>query len=249
VQNHYCAFLRALFELGACKIQEIVANPARDTTKALPELWYDYLAEGETPQSLGPNRENFYKDVIKRADTIEVSVRSHVPRTPCSRHNTMQSKSSLLVKSFKEFWAQVSQICHTRGIPLYGFPQPVEGGVQVVLAFDEAHTLTHKPYGTDSLHRTCFHHLGHVLTRLNTQPVFSLFMSTNSQMQEVAPSIHLHSSSRGTLGATLLPPITELLPFDVFAHHIFAKKQEEMSVVTLETATLPDVITRFGRPM
>jgi hypothetical protein len=249
VQTRYCAFLRALFELGANKIEDIVANPTRDTTKALPELWYDYLAEGETPQSLSPNRENFYKGVIKRADTMEVSVRSHGPRTPCSRHNTMQGKSSLLVKSFKEFWSQVSQVCRTRGILLYGFPEPVEKGVQVVLAFDEAHTLTSKPPGTDSLHRTCFYHLGHVLTWLNSQPIFSLFMSTNSQVQELAPPRHLHPSSRGTFGAALLPPITELLPFDVFAHHIFVKKEEEMSIVTLETATQPDVITRFGRPM
>jgi hypothetical protein len=53
-------FFMALFELGAQKVKEVVSNPSRDKTAMLPQLWYDYLAEGETAERMGPNRDAFY---------------------------------------------------------------------------------------------------------------------------------------------------------------------------------------------
>jgi hypothetical protein len=144
---------------------------------------------------------------------------------------------------------QISVVCAANNIPLFESPDPGELGPLVLLVFDEAHSLTHKPsMAASQRERTAFHNLGYVLTHLTRSRIFSLFMSTNSQVQELAPPSHEHPSLRIAPGRDLLPPITELLPFDIFAQNIATDKAMSLPV-TLATAVDPDVFTRFGRPM
>ena len=118
-----------------------------------------------------------------------------------------------------------------------------------ILVFDEAQELGDlPPKNGNSEERTYFHHLGSVLKQLIPYKVFSVFLSTNSNLRPLAPPTHLHPSAReASESMRLHPPITEL-PFDVFAknlHDNLCSTGES----TLSAMCSVDIMVHFGRTM
>ena len=123
--------------------------------------------------------------------------------------------------------------------------------VPCILVFDEAQELTQSsPKSGDPEGRSYFHHLGSVLKQLLPCNVFSVFLSTNSNLRSLAPPVRLHPSLRGLPEpeqSRLYPPITEL-PFDVFAKDL----HDTLSTAgksTLSAMCSLDVMVNFGRTM
>lgn len=73
--------------------------------------------------------------------------------------------------------------------------------------------------------------------------IFTLFMSTNSDMDKLAMSADQHPSHRVRANTVLFPPITEF-PFDAFAADIGSDGQP-----TLKTVSQLKHAAKFGRPM
>jgi hypothetical protein len=124
-----------------------------------------------------------------------------------------------------------------------------EGSVQLLLVFDEAHVLTAIPKSTSAgITRSKFHALGHVLKWIRHFPIFSIFMSTNTQVQEMAPAEDKHPSNRGGTVPRLLPPLTEFAPMDIHADGLL-HALEKARKFDISSLSAPDVVTRMGRPV
>jgi hypothetical protein len=124
-----------------------------------------------------------------------------------------------------------------------------DGPAQLLLVFDEAHVLTAIPKSPSAgITRSRFHALGHVLQWIRHFPIFSIFMSTNTQILELAPAEDKHPSSRGGTLPQLLPPLTEFAPMDIHADGLL-HALEKACKFDRSSLWAPDVVTRMGRPV
>ncbi|KAL5639167.1 hypothetical protein ACGC1H_006623 [Rhizoctonia solani] len=113
--------------------------------------------------------------------------------------------------------------------------------------FDEAHGLAKPPSEVGPLRRmSSYHNLCKVLATLCRMPVFFIFLSTNSNLQQFAPSPFDHPSLRVSQGYAVFPPLTEL-PFDVFVETVMKKLAHDM--MSLNNVCTMDIMSHFGRPM
>ncbi|CAE6420460.1 unnamed protein product [Rhizoctonia solani] len=113
--------------------------------------------------------------------------------------------------------------------------------------FDEAHGLTKPPPKVGPLCRmSSYHNLCKVLVELCDKPVFFIFLSTNSNLQQLAPSPYDHPSLRVSQGYGIFPAFTEL-PFDVFVESAMRKLARDK--VSLANVCTADIMSRFGRSM
>ena len=112
--------------------------------------------------------------------------------------------------------------------------------------FDEAQELTTT---SNDEERNKYHRLGSVLKEIVEHPVFTVFLSTNSNIRMPAPPspTSLHPSLRQVPDAPEHPPLTEL-PFDVFAKDLNDELSEN-GRFTLSAVSSLDVMVRFGRSM
>ncbi|CAE6474493.1 unnamed protein product [Rhizoctonia solani] len=123
------------------------------------------------------------------------------------------------------------------------------GGNMCMVYFDEAHGLTKPPSNFGRLCRmSSYHNLGKVLATLCHAPVFFVFLSTNSNLQQFAPSLSDHPSIRVSEGSTIFPPFTEL-PFDVFVEQAFEPLTKDGGRISLDEVCTVDIMSHFGRPM
>ena len=119
-----------------------------------------------------------------------------------------------------------------------------------MLVFDEAQELTESHNNGNPQERSSFHHLGSILKTMIRFNIFSVFLSTNTNVWSLAPPGRLHPSLREVPESKQLylhPPITEL-PFDVFARHLndnLARRGKS----TLSAMCSLDVMVTFGRTM
>ena len=122
---------------------------------------------------------------------------------------------------------------------------PASPEVPCILVFDEAQELTTT---SNDEERNKYHRLGSVLKEIVEHPVFTAFLSTNSNIRMLAPPAYLHPSLRQVPNAPELhPPLTEL-PFDVFAKDLNDKLHEN-GRSTLSVVSSLDVMVCFGRTM
>ncbi len=101
------------------------------------------------------------------------------------------------------------------------------------------------PAEDDQHTHSAFHALGYVLAHIQTQPVVTLFLSTNYVLQPIAPASQLHPSALEK--TTSLAPYTEL-PFDVFSRGLCSLLKHE-GKRTLDSVCRMEQIVRFGRPL
>src|SRR5260370_26252184 len=116
---------------------------------------------------------------------------------------------------------------------------------QLVMYFDEAHSLLtpfytqHKPDRPQTRYDVMLSCLEDMRTK--TLPIFSIFLSTNSDLRKLAPPAVFATSARMTdPDAYAQAPITEL-PFDCFRSFPKIENFESLSSVGF--------LTSFGRPL
>jgi hypothetical protein len=115
--------------------------------------------------------------------------------------------------------------------------------IEIVMYFDEAHSLTAlKPKNENE--KTLYDVFCSVLNTFLRYPVFVIFLSTNSDLAELATPRSLAQSARIRDGrATIHAPITET-PFDCYPDMLI--RPVTMSFV--ETTTV-EYMAKFGRPL
>lgn len=122
--------------------------------------------------------------------------------------------------------------------------KPQESPRLVVLAFDEAHTLTERQPTSTGDDWSIFNELRRVLRALNGLPLFSLFLSTTGKVSQFASAAGEDLSMRVVKGdLRIIEPYTDL-GFDHLAHKISLDGSW-----TLERLTEDDQICSLGRPL
>ena len=121
--------------------------------------------------------------------------------------------------------------------------------VKMFISIDEAHVMTGKLRYFPRA-RTVYQNLSTVLAWLKALPVFTIFLSTKSQLQELTALVAKQSFFRVENGTLFFPPFTEL-SFDTFATGLYTslKEQSPNGSVSLNSVCSLDVIARFGRPL
>jgi hypothetical protein len=118
-----------------------------------------------------------------------------------------------------------------------------DDGPLFILAFDEAHTLTHQKT-TGLTQWSNFSELQYALRALHRFPCFSLFMSTTGRISQFLPAQEEDSSRRIVSGnLILIQPFTDL-GFDTLAYKI--SLEEEWDLVKL---THVSHMAHLGRPL
>lgn len=118
-----------------------------------------------------------------------------------------------------------------------------EKQVELVLYLDESQHMTIPPSDNDG--RSQYHTFCASLNSLVSLNIFTIFLSTNSNLSRYAPSARIHPSLRvreETFDG-IQAPYTEL-PFDLYKGPIVV---EEGS--TLAEVCTPEFMARFGRPL
>ena len=111
----------------------------------------------------------------------------------------------------------------------------------VVLAFDEADTLTDNPPGQNDWN--LFSELRRVLRQIQHLQIFSLFLSTAGRFDKFSPDIHSDPSARAREPAHRpLDPISEI-SFDDIAYPALE------DTVTIDNVVEIDWISHLGRPL
>jgi hypothetical protein len=120
---------------------------------------------------------------------------------------------------------------------------PHVGGL-VVLAFDEAHTITERKQVAAGEEWTVFNELRHALRGLHSRPLFSLFLSTTGKISQFTSAVEDDLSRRVAEGKlVVIKPYTDL-GFDPLARIITLDGSWN-----LEQLTADDYMFRLGRPL
>jgi hypothetical protein len=113
----------------------------------------------------------------------------------------------------------------------------------VVLAFDEAHTMTRR-HTTPDDQWSVFNEMRHALRRLQALPLFSVFLSTTGKISQFTSTMRDDISKRVVEGKLIvIQPYTDI-GFDPLANIICAD-----GTWTLEQLTQLSQMTTQGRPM
>ncbi|CAE6378205.1 unnamed protein product [Rhizoctonia solani] len=237
LQAEYTIFLGVLFDTVASMAKEI-GRGLKGSNLAV--AWADHLKEGQTISVVGPKRKALYKAVVRNAEeqldnlsTVELDTKVIGLKDPA----TLSHLLSKMQISWKRLQSVLAPGC------AYGNQN------LCYVYFDEAHSLTKFPSNPDSSRRMSpYHNLGKVLSELYTAPVFFIFLSTNSHLQQFAPPPADHPSLRVSQGYALFPPFIEF-PFDLFIPQVFEELRESRKCVSLDTVCSRKVMSAFGRPM
>ncbi|KAM6503962.1 hypothetical protein JOM56_000905 [Amanita muscaria] len=200
--------------------------------KFLAHAFRANMSEGQSFQTSNQYRQSFYDAVITEANEfIERHRRPQMPPKPKSPR--LSSPAELIEQAGRE----LCQFIDSQGLldSDQGSRRPL-----VVLAFDEAHTLTYVPKDESW---TVFSELRRTLQRLVDRPIFSLFLSTAGKFHLLSPEILQDPSNR--IAHHELKPldlITEI-SFDDIAYpadegHIFLEQVVEL-----------DWMSHLGRPL
>ena len=121
--------------------------------------------------------------------------------------------------------------------------EPEDRTPLVILAFDEAHTLTDREGGREEAWSN-FSELRHVLRALHRFPLFSLFLSTTGKISQFTSAKDEDVSRRVILGQlALIQPFTDL-GFDTLAKPVSVDEDGD-----LESVTTDSHIAHLGRPL
>ncbi|THH14260.1 hypothetical protein EW146_g6062 [Bondarzewia mesenterica] len=255
------AFLRALFLEAKKVVQSIYEKNGADPS-SLPGHFRNFMTEGQTMQSQGQKRINFYQEVVRKAQDMrfqnENKVRSGVAGSPSksfaldmeegkyrSHLHQMLKLMDFLGKegnSLRDAAEQLTDAIYVKEkLKPANFEEPL-----FILAFDEAHTLTTQ---THLRWWSMLTELRRALRALSQgskpAPVFAIFLSTTGKVSQFTSASEDDPSHCLVIGVfSLIPPFTDL-GFDQFA-------LEEHSF--WEGCTLLDVasnehMARLGRPL
>ncbi|KAF7324803.1 hypothetical protein MKEN_00522100 [Mycena kentingensis (nom. inval.)] len=193
-----------------------------------PSAWQDHLAAGATTTSRGEGQTALVKGIISRAKALE-------------RDRSWLDISTKGAASCKKLLAFLREL---------GMSSSSSHRAEFIIVLDEAHTLAAHKFGNgiETETESILGSLQRVL-RLYTDaksPIFFLFLSTNSKLEEIVAPLRKLPSLRKDLSYTLFPIITETIGFDLLSHKEMNKAIQARP--TLETIVSPDLALSFGRP-
>ncbi|KAH7334560.1 hypothetical protein B0J17DRAFT_734066 [Rhizoctonia solani] len=260
LQAEYAILLKHMFNEAKSRVPAVVGDRKGSD---LARAWTDYLGIGQSDTSIGKNRINFYKsavaatrkEIIGISEQVRANTRYHAVQ-PTTDYPRQMPESSGQVQFYSELKAPVSLRKLFRNMR-----QSAAEMLEVVapghssrknacfVYFDEAHNLTKPPRVIEGVrYRSPYHNLGAVLAELSKLPIFFIFLSANTHLQQLAPPASHHPSARAFQGSYLIPPFTEL-PFDVFTTEMFAKMKESKQLRSLANACTTQVMSNMGRPL
>ncbi|KAF8576388.1 hypothetical protein K439DRAFT_1622881 [Ramaria rubella] len=244
----FLAFLIAIFQCAKPIVEKFEGDYS-----SLAAQWCAYLADGQMRGEVGPNRKKFYDAAIKSGVlTPECSSAGPLvqtrPKGIVRQLHDILEKFSVLPSTIKE----LRGVLRVDTLPDSHDPTIIFGTVAYNKAlwfvyFNDAHTLSLKSEVPCSHSQSVHDNLDKTLTWLNTNPIFFLFLSTNTKFKPFMPKFHEHPSAMDWNDFCLLPPYTEL-PYDVFAKGMVSRLGEE-NHLTLEGVCSIEVLSRFGRPL
>jgi hypothetical protein len=249
VGARYCAFFIALFE----KVQSIL--PSLERSKPLAQSWRDYVIDTPNRRKLytdvvashGSIFEEFKKDVARR-EPVE-SVRYILISQPVTALYFAQETSRMpAISAMKTVSTVLSIVAAQRmATAAEGFQRKIgslssSSPALIILYFDESHSL-HEVLPGDRNGATRYAALCWALDTLRSTQMFSLFLSTKSNLSAYAPPTARAHSGRIALEDNVQPPYTAL-SFD--CHPDFPVNAAALS---LKDTSAMSFLCCFGRPL
>ncbi|KAG8702164.1 hypothetical protein FRC11_011643, partial [Ceratobasidium sp. 423] len=260
LQAEYAILLKHIFILAASEVS--VAIKGREGSVA--SAWADHLKKGQSDDEVGIYRQKFYTKAVDEAYKVSLlklyvdspTIENRPQETSgifkqAGRYFVLKEPKKRLAKLFGEMrWSAGAMIraVTSKGSDEASTPEDYEQMDACFVYFDEAHNLIKPPEIVEGIrYRNPFHNLGTVLSELCDLPIFFIFLSTNSRLQQVAPLPGFHPSARYFPGTFLMPPFTEL-SFDVFMTETL-KKLQQSNRASLANACTTKVMSSMGRPL
>ncbi|TFK50466.1 hypothetical protein OE88DRAFT_1736013 [Heliocybe sulcata] len=188
-----------------------------------PEWFRSKMSEGQTMDSHGTYRIQFYNRVVAKAKSLYEGREGSPKSANCSVHDAATDLTSLL-----------------------GFQgRPEDHRPALYLSFDEAHILTRPglvEYDDTGPLMTPFAHLRRVLCSLRSFRIFALFLSTTGKISPFMLPKEGHPPDRVQTGRLALIP-----PFCVLGWDMFVKPEPDR--FTLEDVSQLSHQVRLGRPL
>ncbi|KDQ51683.1 hypothetical protein JAAARDRAFT_210966 [Jaapia argillacea MUCL 33604] len=230
----HCAFLAALFSQTAETVAEDAFQRALEghDMRRVASAFRARMSDGMTFRSHGPFREAFYQRVIADAKKIYLNIEAGTNELydlgrAFERLRTILQNRPELGSSILE--ARPPKARSDSGAPL------------VVLAYDEAHSLFNLKDNSPS---RSIVELRHALRSLAQKPLFSLFLSTSSEITRSTKPRDHDASLRIVIGDFMSVPTFTLTGFDQLARVI-----DNSTPRCLRDISTFDWISHLGRPM
>jgi len=225
----YDAFFSALFD----RVQVALTQYNSDSSPRLPEWWYHYLLDSssvtlEEKEKYANNRQKLYGEAVNDHETIF---------TELLKVNTTSDTNDT---NFDEVHKEAQKLATESAERLQATIKSISKTGRIIMYFDESHTLFHLPLRDRSSRYAA---LCRALDNMSKTKIFSLFLSTNSNLSRYAPPRDQAFSSRTSGADGLRAPFTEL-PFD--CHPDFPISQGQY---TLATSGKLSFLSQFGRPL
>ncbi|KAJ2932242.1 hypothetical protein H1R20_g4866, partial [Candolleomyces eurysporus] len=224
----FCAFLQALFQTTVLALDNGLGLDSGkgefkddDRPEEIARKFREHMSSGMSTDGHGPYRRGFYRIVIEEMNKI------------------LKSKGSLK-QAQQTLEDLVNRIVRKTVFPGTKLPDPL-----VIIAFDEAHTLTNHVYRTHGSAWSNFVELRRALHHyVSDRSLSTLFLSTTSKIDQLAS---LRSQDYSALfyngNFSAYRPFVAL-GFDQFAKRLRLDGTEDFnSVITL------DFIASYGRPL
>ncbi|KAH7334529.1 hypothetical protein B0J17DRAFT_770850 [Rhizoctonia solani] len=231
LQAEYAILLKHIFDEAKSRIPTVAGDLKGSD---LAEAWVDHLSIDESDKKVGKNRISFYSKVVEAAREGIIGISEQV-RVETQYHAVLPATDPPREVSKSLGQVQLHSV--------------LKANNACFVYFDEAHNLTKAPRVIEGVrYRSPYHNLGTVLAELSNLPIFFIFLSTNTHLQQLAPLASHHPSARAFQGTYLIPPFTKL-PFDIFTTEMFAKMKESKQLRSLANACTTQVMSSMGRPL
>ncbi|KAF8579397.1 hypothetical protein K439DRAFT_1525242 [Ramaria rubella] len=221
VQLYYFVFLKHLFYRVRTELETLYSATSRAATHAaLATSWQNHLETGV--------REKLYGEVVESA-AQHASTRNAAPLH-------LYAATAEAQREFTQLLSEIDRYVKS--------PELGANDVRVVLYFDEAHILVNTSAPLNPDNKDLYDVLCSCFNAFLDEPLFVIYLSTNSHLEKFAPSREMAKSARARENADALQaPITET-PFDC-AKDLYIRPGK----CTLQDICTIEFMSKFGRPM
>ncbi|KAF8554216.1 hypothetical protein OG21DRAFT_1509127 [Imleria badia] len=234
-----CSFLHALFLEAALLLENINERPAAGPFR-------DYMNQGMQFGSNGEGRTTFYEAVKANAEAIYSTTYSKYQHRLDYEEEILSYHRSPLREAFRKLGTALEdQSADDKSLAKRQKMDSESQSSQcpsVILAFDEAHTLTGVGPSEDGSWSR-FSELCRAIRTLRYEPLFTLFISTSASLFSVTPNPKRDSSSRVIHAGDIMVPFCDL-GFDQFVAPVDFSK-----TVTISQITSKEHLAAYGRPL
>ncbi|CAL1710506.1 unnamed protein product [Somion occarium] len=233
VLHRFLNYFTSLFKEVTRRVEMLMPNERPTTYEELTLRWRQHLERGN-----GAERKSMYESVISEAKALDVKKNKDM------LNNMMQALRGLL------------RIVISLRYSKRGSWSKIESeDVKLLLCFDESQTLAKqrvlgadgKPVCEKNYYHIFLSCLNEWLQDVNGTQVMAVFLSTNSDIYDLAPlPEHVPSARYMNSRSNLQPPLNET-PFDCSPD--LPLGTDELNKLTLAKASQISFLARFGRPL